>query len=163
MPPAFEDPQYKTTRVWLPLALNAHQSADRYNASGDAVTRLRPGVSIAQAQAELSTIRKRLDKLHDPHMQGWGALLENFVDSTVGHVRSLLWLLLGAVGLVLLIACSHAANLLLARAAGRMRELGVRVSLGAGRGRIIRQLITEAFLIGLAAGAVGVAFAYLFL
>ena len=173
MPPAFEYPhnfdlpegvpQYKTTQVWLPLALNAHQIADRDNASGGAVARLRPGVSIAQAQAELSTIMTRLDKLHDPHMQGWGALLENFVDSTVGHVRSLLWLLLGAVGLVLLIACGNAANLLLARAAGRMRELGVRVALGAGRSRIIRQLITEALLIGVAAGAIGVAFAYLFL
>src|SRR5580698_10322446 len=86
-------PQYKTTQVWLPLALNAHQIADRDNPSGDAVARLRPGVSMAQAQAELSTIMTRLDKLHDPQMQGWGALLVNFVDSTVGHVRSLLWLL----------------------------------------------------------------------
>jgi predicted permease len=173
MPPAFEYPhnsdlpqgvpQYKTTQVWLPLALNAHQIADRDNASGVAVARLRPGVSIAQAQAELSTIMTRLDKLHDPQMQGWGALVENFVDGTVGHVRSLLWLLLGAVGLVLLIACGNAANLLLARAVGRMRELGVRVALGAGRGRIIRQLITETLLIGLAAGVIGVAFAYLFL
>jgi predicted permease len=173
MPPGFEYPhnsdlpagvpQYKTTQVWLPLALNAHQMADRENSSGDAVARLRPDVSIAQAQAELSTIMAHLDKLHDPRMQGWGALLENFVDSAVGHVRSLLWLLLAAVGLVLLIACGNAANLLLARVAGRMRELGVRVALGAGRGRIVRQLITEALLIGLAAGASGVGFAYLFL
>jgi len=159
----YGDPQFKSTQVWIPLALTPHQMSDRDNSSGDAVARLKPGVSIAQAQAELSTIMARLDKLHDPQMQGWGALVENFVDSTVGNVRSLLWLLLGAVSLVLLIACSNAANLMLARAASRMRELGVRVALGAGRNRIIRQLLTEAMLIGVAAGAIGVGFAFLFL
>ncbi|HEY1902387.1 MAG TPA: ABC transporter permease [Terracidiphilus sp.] len=173
MPPSFEyphksdipygDAQYKTTQVWIPLALTAHQLADRDNSSGNAVARLKPGVSIAQAQAEMSTIMARLDKLHDPQLRGWGALIESFVDSTVGHVRSLLWLLLGAVGIVLLIACGNAANLLLARAASRMRELGVRVALGAGRGRIIRQLLTEALLVGLAAGGLGIGFAYGFL
>ena len=173
MPPGFEYPhfsdlplgeaQYKSTQVWVPLALTAHALADRDNASGNAVARLRPGVSIAQAQAEMAAIMVRLDKLHDPQMRGWGALVQNFIDSTVGHVRSLLWLLLGAVCIVLLIACGNAANLLLARAANRMRELGVRVALGAGRSRIIRQLITESLLIGLAAGVIGVAFAYVFL
>jgi predicted permease len=166
MPPEFEYPhnsdlpggvpQYKTTQVWLPLALNPHQMAERDNFGGNAVARLKPGVSIAQAQAELSTIMTRLDKLHDPQMQGRGALLENFVDSTVGQVRSLLWLLLGAVGLVLLIACGNAANLLLARAAGRMRELGVRVALGAGRGRIVRQLLTETLLLSILACGSGI-------
>jgi predicted permease len=173
MAPAFEYPhnsdlpygnsQYKTTQVWIPLALTPHDMADRDNANGVAVARLKPGVTHAQAQAEMSTIMVRLDKLHDPQVRGWGALIVNFVDSTVGHVRSLLWLLLGAVCIVLLIACGNAANLLLARAASRMRELGVRVALGAVRNRIIRQLLTEALLIGLAAGAIGVGLAYLFL
>jgi predicted permease len=173
MPQGFEYPhysdlpygtaQYKTTQVWIPLALTPHQRADRNNDSGNAVARLKPGVSIAQAQAEMAAIMVRLDKLHDPQMRGWGAYVENFVDSTVGHVRSLLWLLLCAVSIVLLIACGNAANLLLSRSVSRMRELGVRVALGAGRSRIIRQLLTEAILIGAAAGAIGVGLAFLFL
>jgi predicted permease len=156
-------PQYKTTQVWVPLALTPHAMAERDNSSGVAVARLKPGVSIAQAQAELSPIMARLDKLHDPQMQGWGALVESFVDSTVGSVCSLMWMLLGAVCLVLLIACGNAANLLLARAASRMRELGVRVALGAGRSRIVRQLLTEALLIGIVSGMLGIGLAYLFL
>jgi predicted permease len=159
----YGEAQYKTTQVWVPLALTPHQRADRDNASGTTVARLKPGVSIAQAQAEMAAIMVHLDKLHDPQLPGWGALVANFVDSTEGHVRSLLWLLLGAVCIVLLIACGNAANLLLARAASRMRELGVRVALGAGRVRIIRQLLTESLLIGLTAGAVGIALAFVFL
>jgi predicted permease len=160
---AYGESQYKTTQVWIPLALTPHELADRDNTSGNAVARLRPGVSIAKAQAEMAAIMTRLDKLHDPQMRGWGASVKNFVDSTVGHVRSLLWLLLCAVLIVLLIACGNAANLLLARAASRMRELGVRVALGAGRSRITRQLLTEALLIGVAAGAIGIGLAFAFL
>jgi predicted permease len=173
MPQGFEYPhfsdvpygeaQYKTTQVWIPLALTPHELADRDNASGNALARLSPGVSIAQAQAEMAAIMVRLDKLHDPQLRGWAALVVNFVDSTVGHVRSLLWLLLGAVCIVLVIACGNAANLLLARAANRIPELGVRVALGAGRNRIIRQLLTESLLIGLAAGAIGIGLAFGFL
>jgi predicted permease len=173
MPQGFEYPhysdlpygsaQYKTTQIWVPLALTPHQMDDRDSASGNAVARLKRGVSIEQAAAEMSTLMVRLDKLHDARTRGWGALVENFVDSTVGHVRSLLWLLLSAVCIVLLIACGNAANLLLARAASRMRELGVRVALGAGRSRIIRQLLTESLLIGLVAGGVGIGLAYAFL
>ena len=172
MPRGFEYPhstdlpygesQYKTTQVWIPLVLTPQQMAARDNMSGNAVARLKPGVSIAQAQAEMAAIMTRLDKLHS-EAHGWGASVQNFVDSTVGHVRSLLWLLLCAVSMVLLIACGNAANLLLARAASRMRELGVRVALGAGRSRITRQLLTEATLIGVAAGAIGIGLAFAFL
>lgn len=173
MPPGFEYPhnsdlpfgnsQFKITQVWIPLALTAHQLTDRDEFNGDAVARLKPGVSTQQAQAEMSTIMIRLDKLHDPRMRGWGASVENFVDSTIGHVRSLMGLLLGAVVIVLLIACGNAASLLLARAANRVRELSVRFALGAGRMRIIRQLLTEALLIGIAAGILGIGLAFAFL
>jgi predicted permease len=173
MPQGFEYPhysdlpygsaQYKTTQIWIPLALTPQQMEDRENARGNAVARLKAGVSIAQAQAEMSTLMVRLDKLHDARVRGWNAQVENFIDSTIGDVRALLWLLLGAVCIVLLIACGNAANLLLARAASRMRELGVRVALGAGRSRIIRQLLTESLLIGLVAGGVGICLAYVFL
>jgi predicted permease len=159
----YGDPQYKTTQVWIPLALNAHQLADRDDFNGNAIARIAPGVSIKQAQAEMSAIMARLDKLHDPQMRGWTALVESFVDSTVGHARSLMALLLGAVVVVLLIACGNAANLLLARGANRLRELTVRAALGAGRARIVRQLLTESLLIGVAAGGLGTGLAYLFL
>ncbi len=176
MPPAFEYPlgsdlPYgnvgKGTHIWIPLALTSKQKAERElgNVAG-ALARLRPGVSITHAQSEMSTIMVRLDKLHGVSMfpeRGWGALVKSFMDYAVGQVGRLLWLLLGAVTIVLLIACGNAANLLLARASNRMRELGVRLALGAGRKRIIRQLLTESLLIGLAAGVIGVGLAGIFL
>ncbi len=118
---------------------------------------------MSQAQSEMSTIMVRLDQLHTGDLgRGWGALVKNFMDNAVGPVRPLMWLLLGAVLMVLLIACGNAASLLLARAANRMRELGMRAALGAGRGRIVRQLLTESLLIGVAAGVIGVGLAYIF-
>jgi predicted permease len=176
MPPAFEYPLgsdlpygnvQKGTHIWIPLALTSKQKAERElgNVAG-AIARLRPGVSISHAQSEMSTIMVRLDKLHGVSMfpqRGWGALVKSFMDYAVGQVGRLLWLLLGAVIIVLLIACGNAANLLLARASNRMRELGLRVALGAGRRRIIRQLLTESLLIGLAAGVIGVGLACILL
>jgi predicted permease len=175
MPPAFEYPLSsdlpygnveKATHIWIPLALNPKQKAEREPGNDQAIARLRPGVSMSHAQSEMSTIMVRLDKLHSVSMfpeRGWGALVKSFMDYAVGQVGRLLWLLLGAVTIVLLIACGNAANLLLARASNRMRELGVRVALGAGRRRIIRQLLTESLLIGVAAGAIGVGLAGIFL
>ena len=176
MPPAFEYPSnsdlpygnvsMKATHIWIPLALTSKQRAEREMGNDDAIARLRPGVSMSKAQSEMSTIMVRLDKLHSVEMfpeRGWGALVTHFMDYAVGRVHPLMWLLLGAVSFVLLIACGNAANLLLARAANRMRELGMRVALGAGRSRIIRQLLTESLLIALAAGFLGVGLAYVFL
>jgi predicted permease len=173
MPPRFEfptnldlpygNPEVKATQIWVPLALTPQQIQDHVNMSGNAVARLRPGVSAAQAEAEMRGLMAPLDMLHGADMRGWGAAVRSFTENTLGPIRSLMELLLGTVGLVLLIACGNAANLLLARTANRTRELGVRVALGAGRGRILRQLLTESLLIGLAGGAVGIGLAFLFL
>ena len=146
----------KSSNVWLPLVLTPEQKTDRDNSSGDAIGRLRPGATVKQAQAELSTIMARLDPLHMEGMRGWSAFVQPFLSHATGPLRSLMSLLFGAVSLVLLIACGNAANLLLARAASRAHELGVRSALGAGRKRLVRQLLTESVLMSCAGGALGV-------
>jgi predicted permease len=173
MPPAFQYPHFSDlpygnasvhdTQIWIPQAFTPQQIADRDGFSGDAVARLKPNVTLAQAQAEMSTLVSHIDRLHRPDMQGSTALIENFNDTALGPVRPLMRILLGAVLFVLLIACGNAANLLLARAASRTHELGVRTVLGAGRTRVILQLLTESLLLGTAAGIAGVALSYVFL
>jgi predicted permease len=158
----YGNPSIKATHIWIPLALTPKQKAEREPGSDEVFARLRPGISVSQAQSEMSGIMVHLDPLHTG-LRGWGAFVKNFMDNAVGPVRPLMWLLLGAVLMVLLIACGNAASLLLARAANRMRELGMRAALGAGRGRIVRQLLTESLLIGIAAGALGIGLAYIFL
>ncbi len=143
--------------------------ASRALGNNVSIARLRPGVTTSQAQAEMAGIMARLDKQYPPDPQdaglprAWGALVESFTAISIGPVRPLMRLLLAAVGLVLLIACGNVANLLLARASERGRELGVRAALGAGRGRMVRQLLTESMLVGLGGCAVGIALAALFL
>jgi putative ABC transport system permease protein len=179
MPPKFEypfksdlpygDSHIKSTQIWVPLALSSQARTSRGMENNVSFARLRSGVSIHQAQAEMTGIMARLDKEYaaDPRDAGlpreWGALVESFTGISIGPVRPLMRLLLAAVGLVLLIACGNVANLLLARAAVRVRELGVRAALGAGRGRMVRQLLTESMLIGVGGCAVGIVLAVLFL
>jgi len=173
MPPAFEYPfssdlpygnsHIKSTQIWVPLTLTPKQKSDRDPANNVSIARLRPGVSIRQAQAEMSDIMARLDKQYSGEMRAWDALIESFTGVSIGPVRPLMRLLFAAVALVLLIACGNAANLLLARASERARELGVRAALGAGRGRMVRQLLTESLLIGTGGCAVGIVLANLFL
>ena len=139
----FGDGHIEMTQLWLSSSLTPQQKLNRDGSNGNtvAVARLKPGVTLREAQAEMSTIMSRLDTQHDAVMRGWGAYIKSLLDSALGPVRPLMWLLTGAVGFVLLIACGNAANLLLARAANRTHELGMRATLGARRGRLLRQML----------------------
>lgn len=150
------------SNVWIPLALTPQQKKDRDSGSGSVVARMCAGVTLPQAQAEITTLMARLDLLHDPNLRGFQGYVRPFVDSAVGEVRPLLRLLLGAVILVLLIACGNAANLLLARATARGHELAIRSALGAERLRLVRQMLTEAVLLSCVAGVLGVLLAHAF-
>jgi predicted permease len=161
---AYGNGRIETTQIWTPSALTAQQMADRDRSSSNALARLKPDVTPKEAQSELSAIMGRLDPLHHGSFaNGWTGMVKSFPEHVLGPVRPLMLLLLAAVGFVLLIACGNAANLLLARAANRRHELGVRATLGARRGRLLRQMLTESLLLGGAAGIAGVGLAYVFI
>src|SRR5262249_29620986 len=123
--------------------------------------RLKPGVTLEQGLADLNAIAGQLAAAYPAAMQGWSVNGEKLFDTVVpGGTQRSLFLLLVAAGVVLLIACSNVANLFLARASGRQREIAIRVALGARRGRIVGQLLVESLLFALIACAVGIAIAY---
>lgn len=154
MPKDFEFPNNQ--KLWIPLAPLATKDA-RNARNLFTIGRLGLGVTMDRARAELSSIAGRLAALHPDTNENWGArvqtLRERFVPPDVTLV---IWLMMAGVTLVLLIACSNVANLLLARASARQREISVRTALGAGRGRIIRQLLTEAVVLSLASLPLGI-------
>jgi len=145
-----------STEVWVPLALSAKEKADRGDVPGYAIGRLKPGVTLARAQSEMSAITAGLDKLHPPFFQGSKSVIRPFDLEITGGSRRALLIFMAAVFLVLLIACSNIASLVLARMHGRNREFSLRTALGASRVRLIRQLSTESLCLATAGGALGV-------
>lgn len=146
--------------VWVPLALTDEQRAARGNHNRDGVARLSKDVEPAQAQAEMDAISARLAREFPKSDGRWGAVVIPMQEAIVGNGRTMLLILLGAVGLLLLIACANVGNLLFTRALTRRKEIAIRSALGAGRGRVFQQLLTEALLLAGAGGALGLLLAY---
>lgn len=150
-----------SAKLWTPMGLTDQDRAVRGNHNFLAIGRLKPGVDVKEAQAELDTISRRLEQQYPADDKGWGATAVPMADDLVGDVRPALLVLLGAVAFVLLIACANVTNLVLARTISRQREVAIRTALGASRTRLLRQVISETVLLALIGGAVGIGIAYL--
>jgi putative ABC transport system permease protein len=152
MPPGFKFPEI--AELWVPLALDTKLWTRNDHGLGG-VARLKDGISFSQAQAEMDVIARQIEEENPVTNEGLGVGVTNMHTALAGDYREGLLILLGVVTFVLLVACANVANLMLARAIGRQKEVAVRAALGASRWRIVRQLLTESLLLGAAGGALG--------
>jgi putative ABC transport system permease protein len=165
MPAGFYFPS-PTTQLWIPFAFTDQQKSDsgRGNEFSTMIARLKPGATVAQAQREVDAIhaalRERLPQSKPFWVSsGFGGIVINFLEENVRDVKGMLWLVQAGVAAALLIGCANVANLLLARASARERELAIRAALGASRGRLVRQLLTESVMLFVSGGLLGLAIA----
>ncbi|MGA3225052.1 MAG: ABC transporter permease [Acidobacteriaceae bacterium] len=142
-------------QVWTPLGLTPKEASVRGEHHYLSIARLKPGATLAQAQAEMNAISERLEVAYPDDDKGWGAFVHSLREETVGEIRPALLMMLGAVAFVLLIACANVANLILARTFARRKEIAIRTAIGASRSRIIQQLLSESLVISVCGGALG--------
>ena len=161
--PGFKDPMQPDAEMWAALSFTPQQLTQRGSHGLLVIARIKPELTLAQARSDMARVSERIvEGAPDyPYARfGYRVLVNPLLEESVGDIRPALMMLMGSVGLVLLIACTNVANLLLVRASAREREMGIRTALGAARGRLIRQMLTESVLLSLVGASVGVALAH---
>jgi predicted permease len=157
MPDSFRFPEF--AQMWTPMGWTDKERTVRGEHHSVVIARLRPGVDLKQAQAEMDTISSRLEQLYPADDKGWGARVVPLHQDLVQDIRPALLVLLGAVAFVLFIACANVANLALAKTFGRQKEIAIRTALGASSWRVLRQVITESVMLAIIGGVLGLALA----